>query len=362
VEAGYGVQWVLIAARPPRQLKVAYVEPGSAAAGKIDRGADVQKIDGEPLLDGDPAKLNAGLFPASIGETHTFEFKDVAGATHSVPLTSVNVTHQPVQNVGTVASGVGYMLFNDHLATAEKALIDAVTTLQAKGITDLVLDIRYNGGGYLAIASQLAYMIAGPGPTASKFFEQTQFNDKYRTTDPYSGKPLAPTPFYKTSVGLSVNQGQPLPHLDLPRVFVLTGHSTCSASESVINGLRGVDVQVIEIGGTTCGKPYGFVPQDNCGTTYFTIQFQGVNAKGFGDYPDGFEPAGTTTAGVPGCKVADDFNHALGDPNEARLAAALQYRTSQTCPPVSASIASALTVPGGEGEALRNIWRENRWQ
>jgi hypothetical protein len=110
------------------------------------------------------------------------------------------------------------------------------------------------------------------------------------------------------------------------------------------------------------------VPQDNCGTTYFTIQFQGVNAKGFGDYPDGFEPAGTTSAGVPGCKVADDFTHALGDPNEARLAAALQYRlalqqgSSQTCPTISASIANALTVPGGEGEALRNIWRENRWQ
>ena len=65
---------------------------------------------------------------------------------------------------------------------------------------------------------------------------------------------------------------------------------------------------------------------------------------------------------LPGCKVADDFTHALGDPGEARLAAALQYRTSQTCPTISASIANALTVPGGEGEALRNIWRENRWQ
>lgn len=360
VEAGYGVQWVLIAARPPRKLVVAYVEPGSPAAGKIDRGADIQKIDGVAVVDGSPAPLNAGLFPASVGDTHTFEFKDVAGATHTVALTSANVTHQPVQNVKTLAGGVGYMLFNDHLATAEKALVDAVTQLQ--GVNDLVLDIRYNGGGYLDIASELAYMIAGPGPTASKFFEQTKFNDKHQTTDPYSGRQLAPTPFHKTSVGLSVNQGQALPHLDRPRVFVLTGGSTCSASESVINGLRGVDVQVIQIGGTTCGKPYGFVPQDNCGTTYFSIQFQGVNAKGFGDYPDGFEPAGTTAAGVPGCKVADDFAHALGDPSEARLAAALRYRTSQTCPPASASAARALAMPGGDGQALRNIWRENRWQ
>ena len=56
---------------------------------------------------------------------------------------------------------------------------------------------------------------------------------------------------------------------------------TCSASEAIINGLRGVNVQVIQIGSITCGKPYGFYSQDNCGTTYFSIQFKGVNAAGF---------------------------------------------------------------------------------
>ena len=49
-------------------------------------------------------------------------------------------------------------------------------------------------------------------------------------------------------------------------------------------------MQVIEIGSTTCGKPYGFYPQDNCGTTYFSIEFRGVNDQGFGDYTDGFSP------------------------------------------------------------------------
>ena len=58
-----------------------------------------------------------------------------------------------------------------------------------------------------------------------------------------------------------------------------------------MNGLRGVGVEVIQIGSTTCGKPYGFYPTDNCGTTYFTIQFKGVNDAGFGDYSDGFSPA-----------------------------------------------------------------------
>jgi hypothetical protein len=59
--------------------------------------------------------------------------------------------------------------------------------------------------------------------------------------------------------------------------------------------LRGIDVEVVQIGSPTCGKPYGFYPTDNCGTTYFTIQFQGVNNKGFGDFADGFIPTSTPT-------------------------------------------------------------------
>ena len=94
----------------------------------------------------------------------------------------------------------------------------------------------------------------------------------------------------------------------------------CSASESVVNSLRGVGVAVNLIGDTTCGKPYGFYPEDNCGTTYFAIQFQGVNAQNFGDYSDGFSPSSSVSAAgasVPGCSVADDFGHALGDPATA---------------------------------------------
>jgi hypothetical protein len=101
--------------------------------------------------------------------------------------------------------------------------------------------------------------------------------------------------------------------------------------------LRGVNVEVYIIGSTTCGKPYGFYPMDNCGTTYFSIQFRGENAKNFGDYSDGFSPAnqtGVVGTTVPGCSVADDFTHELGDPAEGRIAAALAFRASnnQVCP------------------------------
>ena len=74
---------------------------------------------------------------------------------------------------------------------------------------------------------------------------------------------IAPEPFFTTAQGFSVARGTALPTLNLSRVFVLTGRNTCSASESVINSLRGVNVEVIQIGSTTCGKPYGFYPQDN---------------------------------------------------------------------------------------------------
>src|SRR5690606_32914300 len=137
---------------------------------------------------------------------------------------------------------VGYILFNDHIATAEAGLVDAIETLSAANVQDLVLDLRYNGGGYLAIASQLAYMIAGSARTAGQVFENTLWNDKHPSTNPVTGQPLAPMPFIDETIGLSVPEGTPLPTLNLSRVFVLTSEGTCSASESIMNGLRGVDV------------------------------------------------------------------------------------------------------------------------
>jgi len=382
VSAGYGAEWAVIARFPPRRIVVAYTEPNSpatAAGVNLARGAEVLAVDGVDAVNDNTqtgvATLNAGLFPAASGETHSFTVRDLGASTpRTFTMQSANVTLTPVQNVApiTTASGpVGYMLFNDHIATAESALITAIDTLKAANITDLVLDIRYNGGGYLDIANELAFMIAGSGPTAGRTFEQIVFNPKYPTTDPVTGQALAPIPFHTTTQGFSVSSGQPLPALNLPRVFVLTGTGTCSASESIINSLRGVGVQVIQVGATTCGKPYGFYPQDNCGTTYFSIEFKGVNAIGFGDYTDGFSPGNTAgVAGtlVPGCSVADDFAHALGDPAEGRLAAALGYRMSTTCPApsgfappsVKSSVRSALVPEADDGLMSKSPWRENR--
>ena len=219
------------------------------------------------------------------------------------------------------------------------------------------------------MASQLAYMIAGAGLTAGQTFEELQFNAKHPATDPVTGQPLTPTPFHNQTLGFSVTAGQALPTLDLDTVYVLTGPNTCSASEAIMNSLRGVSVNVIQIGSTTCGKPYGFYPTDNCGTTYFTIQFRGVNALNFGDYTDGFSPVNTPPANkgteVPGCSVGDDFTAQLGDTSEGRLAAALVYRETQTCPAPSGLAQPGFSKPGAplsatDGIIRRSLWDSNR--
>src|SRR5258708_40316570 len=89
-------------------------------------------------------------------------------------LTSPNVTKSPVPTaqVLTTATGkIGYLVFNDHLATAEDPLMQAVGQFKAAGIDSLILDLRYNGGGYLYIANELASMIGG-GPVVGKGFEK----------------------------------------------------------------------------------------------------------------------------------------------------------------------------------------------
>jgi len=343
--ASYGARFKLLEASPPRLARVAYVEPNSPAerAG-LRRGTEIVMIDGESFEDSsDIDTLNGGLYPEENGETHTFVVRHVGETnTRTINLTSQVVTTVPVQNTRIIETDdgkVGYLTFNTFgNITAESALIDAFTTLEEERVSDLVIDLRYNGGGYLAISAQLAYMVAGDTLTDGKTFERTIFNDKHPAINPVTGKAISNYPFVNESLGFSVSAGQPLPSVNLNRVFILSSGSTCSASESLINGLRGIDVDVVLIGDTTCGKPYGFYSTDNCGTTYSTIQFRGENDKGFGDYADGFSPENvSTTVGerIIGCQVADDLLTPLGEENEAMLKAALDYRVDGSCPPVS---------------------------
>jgi carboxyl-terminal processing protease len=340
VDYGYGVYWARNAdGKAPRTWRVTYVIAGTAAAlAGLQRGDQLVEVDGIDFVNASDAdsvaKLNAGITPKAVNELHNFAVLR-GGQKIAVAMRSARLDISPVQYVqaiDTPTGKVGYLMFNSHNTAAEKYLLDAFTQLRDANVQDLVLDMRYNGGGLLSIASQLSYMIAGPEQTRDKIFERTVANDKSRQPTPiqFIGKTfgyIVPNPAPRNT---------PLPYLGLKRVTILTSAGTCSASESVINSLRGVDVEVNLVGGQTCGKPYAFTPLPNCGTTYFAIQYQGINAKGFGDYGDGFAPT---------CKVDDDFSHALGDKAEGQLAAALSLRANGACPAPAAAARARAAAP-----------------
>lgn len=372
--AGYGASFAAFSTTPPRDFRVLFTEPGSPAAEVVSgqanlvRGSRMLEIDGVDFINAnsqaDIDTLNNGLLPANAGEMHTFRVEDPGGAQRTIIMTSANLSPSAVNRssvINTASGDVGYLLITTFSPfAAERDISDAITTLSNAGVTDLIVDLRYNGGGLLAIASQLGYMIAGDARTNGRVFERLQFNAAAGNTNPVTGQANNPLPFFDTGVGFTLANGTPLNTLNLPRVFILSTGDTCSASESIINGLRGIGVDVILIGDTTCGKPFGFYPEDNCGETYFTIQFQGVNDQGFGDYADGFVPMDSSAAfGVraPGCSVVDDLDSELGDIGERLLATALSYRENGVCPSPPISVApsgitgsSVATVAAGPME------------
>lgn len=380
VSAGYGFEFTFLS-RNPYEIAIVYTQPDSPAAdADIRRGARIISIDGvgtaSPSSQAEVDVLNAGLFPESLGESHLFEIQDLGAETTRVAnLTNQNITSVPVQNVKTLDTDsgmVGYLTFNEHIATAEALLIDAVTFLLEEDISDLILDLRYNSGGSSRIASQLAYMIAGDENINGRFFNQLRFNDQHPVFNPVTDERNDPYPFVDFVINApEASPGDPLPSLNLDRVFVLSTERTCSASELIINSLRGIEVEVILIGDTTCGKPYGFYPQDNCGTTYFSVQIQAENALGFGDYRNGFSPSQSNSSNavlIPGCVANDDFDSLLGDPEEAILATALTYIASGMCPVPDPSSSSATTPisqkaalkPGGTlKEPSKPFWLQN---
>jgi hypothetical protein len=353
--SGYGARFVAVNGQsaPPRDFRVLYTESNSPASEvvngqvRLPRGTKLIEIDGESVISGnDVDTLNNGLFPLTAGETHSFVVRYPGAASNtSFNLVSEDIAPEPVNRTKILnlqnGDKVGYMLFNTFSPFAsEKSLADAFADLSTQGIDDLVLDLRYNGGGLLAVAAQLGYMVAGDARTAGKTFELLQYNEDAMGTDPTSdsNEQVQPITFIDEGVGFSVAEGQKLSTVNLPRLYILSTGSTCSASEAVINGLRGIDVEIILIGDITCGKPYGFLPTSNCGETYYTIQFRGVNDKNFGDYSDGFVPDDNSFnfgERVKGCTIDDDINNELGDTNEALLKTALYYRENNSCPATS---------------------------
>lgn len=317
--------------RPDLPLKVRYVEPKSPAAlADVRRGDEVLSVNGTPastlIADNDYAALT----PAAAGDRLTLRLRR-NGLERTVTLDAVVFDLTPVPATAVVDTGdgrrTGYLVLKDFIGQAEPSFETAFATFRTANVTELVIDLRYNGGGLVSTAAKLASYIGGRRG-GGQVFAQLLYNDRHSDQN---------TTFRFDTFSQS---------LDLPRVYVLTGGRTCSASELVVNGLRPF-VDVRTIGDTTCGKPVGFLPRSACGTTYSIVNFESVNARNEGRYFSGFQPT---------CAVADDLAHPLGSPQEALLATARYHARNNTCP-VGTGAGTTVKRPFGGTDGDRAVRR-----
>lgn len=309
-----GIYWTNTGVPAAPIWRVTRVDPGSPA--------DIAKIQRGDTLVG---KVSTNLDSPTGPYFYNFTYQR-NGQTNSVYLVPTQINEDPVgafSLINTATRRVGHITFDAHFGNAQDQLIEQIRLAQQTGVNELVVDLRYNGGGFVYIAGSLASMLS-PRQTVSAqpVFVELLANPKLQAV---AGRSLLRlNPFVSSTNDVpAYPSGTPLPNLNLSRVYVLTTGSTCSASETLINGLRGVGVTVHVIGDTTCGKPYAMYRRDNCEVAYYPILARGVNAQGWGDFQNGFKPT---------CQVMDDLDHPRGDPAEAQLNAALVHMETGSCP------------------------------
>ncbi|WP_457333327.1 S41 family peptidase [Rhizobacter sp. P5_C2] len=306
---GYGVSVNGLELQLP--LKVRYVEALSpAAAAGLVRGDVISSINGRSAAELVAADDFSALTPAQAGDVLTLVI-DAPGGAKTVTLTAGTyaLTPVPTTRLLTLSNGAkaGYLVLKDFITQAEQPLDDAFTQFRAAGATELILDLRYNGGGRVSTAALLATEVAG-STRLDQVFARLTFNARQSASN-----------------GRYVFGSVPGAAFD--RIVVLTGARTCSASELVINGLKPY-ATVVTIGDATCGKPVGFQPRESCGNTYSAVNFEGTNALGEGGYWNGIAAS---------CAATDTFSGTLGDPAEALTGAAVAYLQSGSCPVAGSS-------------------------
>ncbi len=328
-------------------IRIAYVDPnGPAAAAGFKRGMVLATIDGVATSFSIPAALSDKLFNSAPGTASEVGVQEtLGGPVRTLTVASATFGTSPlIVDRVLSATTTAYLAYNSFATpVGELQLADAFKRFAAAGVTDLVVDLRYNGGGFLDIAAQLGYMVAGRIQSSGKVFETLAYNDKRSAENLNIGFASTVTSFF----GNSARAGEPLSALNLRRVSVLTSGSTCSASEAFISALRGIDIDVVLVGGATCGKPYGFMQANNCTLAFFGLEFEGRNNKGIV----------IPVTGIPAtCAATDDLDHALGDPAERMLATALSYQLAGSCPAVPLVAASdPLSLFAGSAQASASM-------
>ena len=286
---GFGFLWGL---DRDQNLRLLLVHPNSPAEeARLTRGMRVLSVNGTAINAG---ATNIPRFEHAVSLT----VQDAAGNIRQIDLQARNFNMRGVtlREVKEVAGRkVGYLVFSIFTQSSVQELDEAFNFFRSENVSELVLDIRYNGGGSPETAQHLASLIA-PNAAGRRFLQYRHNNQNTQRNTELNFK--------------NVNNG-----LNLSRVFILTTNNTASASELVINGLRPF-INVQTIGNTTIGKYVGgYVFTHREGYSVVPISFQSVNANG-DTFANGFEPS---------FRATDDRTRPFGDPNENLLAAALHF-------------------------------------
>ncbi len=316
------------------ELRLQQVFDGSPAheAGLV-RGSRIVEISGRSVAALIAAgAVDAALGPSTVGTEVELTLDTGGGGRRRVRLVKRVVT------IPTLSSSVvfdvdgrrvAYLSLRNFVQPTYAALDSAFTQLRTLGVRDLVLDLRYNGGGIVDVATKLGSLIGGLVTNGQVFTEL-----RYNARDSARNETLR----FRSETW----------RLDLPRLLVITTRASASASELVINGLRPF-IPVIVIGETTYGKPVGQNPVAFCDQVLAPVTFATVNARGEGDFFDGI-PAD--------CPAADDVDRQLGDPAEASLATALAYIRTGSCNRPTAAAASTSAQTSGAMTGMRAVgWR-----
>lgn len=326
-------------------LQVLYVyDSGAAAQQGLRRGDKITEIEGisvaEWLAGLDSGRVTNediyGANEASVVRNFSWRRPDNSSGRADLQKSAVTtntVMHRSVREVA--GKTVGYLVFNQFIDLSETELEQAFRYFDAEQIDELILDLRYNGGGLIRVANQLSSHIAFPR-LRDKIFVKYRYNDKNTNRN--------------NTVVFSPGRGQTL--LNLPRLLVLTTPGSCSSSELVINAMSPF-IEVVQIGETTCGKPVGQIPTQIENFRLFAINFQTVNALDFGDYFNGLQPQ---------CKVTPAITGDWGVSSDPLYAAAIEYINTGNCP-AAQSVSKALKTAAAPAELQRQaLPNQPSWQ
>jgi len=215
-----------------------------------------------------------------------------------------NVLYQSVIEQNN--SKIGYLVFQSFTGTSLQELNKSFTDFKNESIDELILDLRYNGGGYIYIAKYLSSLIGGDN-LKGKIFNQTIFNQKYNSSN-----------------NIDYFSYVPSNSLNLSRVFIITTKNSCSASELVINALKANEnsIEVIQIGTPTCGKPYGMIGGAYGDNYIFPVQMKNANGDNFGDYINGLQAT---------CRTYDRISVDFGNIHDDLFSSALYFIQNDGC-------------------------------